>query len=327
MIIVYHRVDGRIVVSCISEDAELPEDFIWIDVHAMSVEEEKSLERQLNIEIPNRDEIWKNRVLNRFYEENGVYYMSAAIITKVGSPYPQTSNVSFVLAKDYLITLRTIIPTSFQNFSHRLVQAPQKFPTSARILEGLLNEMITRVVYNSDIVVQDLDRLTHDVFNVSTLAKDAQGHSASDSMKDILRTLGTCADLNSQINESLHSMLRLLTYFQQTHAEDKELVNNIQILMADAKSLSQQGSFLADKITFLLDATLGMINVEQNFIIKIFSVVTVFFVPATLISSIYGMNFHHMPELNWLYGYPFALGLIAICAIVPFVYFRKKGWL
>lgn len=122
-------------------------------------------------------------------------------------------------------------------------------------------------------------------------------------------------------------MMRILAFFQQTHMHDYKLVNGINILMADVTSLSQQTAFLADKITFLLDATLGMINIEQNVIIKIFSEVAVFFLPPTLISSIYGMNFDHMPELHWINGYPFAIGLIFACAFLPYLYFRKKGWL
>jgi len=95
----------------------------------------------------------------------------------------------------------------------------------------------------------------------------------------------------------------------------------------DVQALITQTAFLSDKVTFQLDATLGMINVEQNLIIKIFSIVTVFFLPATLVSSIYGMNFGHMPELHWVWGYPFALSLMVLCAIVPHVYFKRKGWL
>jgi magnesium transporter len=98
-------------------------------------------------------------------------------------------------------------------------------------------------------------------------------------------------------------------------------------LSRDLRSLSDHSGFLSQKITFLLDATLGMINIEQNAIIKIFSVAAVVFLPPTLIASIYGMNFEMMPELEWLFGYPFAIGLMILSAILPFLFFKRRGWL
>lgn len=324
MINAYHRSGKKISLSPIPLNAKLPQETLWLDVHNVTTEEEKYLEEQLGIEIPTREEIWKNRVLNRFYEDNGVYYMSAAIITKVDSPHPQTSTVTFILAEKYLVTIRYITPTSFNNFSQRILAAPHKYTSAGLVMEGLLGEMITRVAHNSEGAVQELDRLSHDIFTMSEVKTTK---SVSHAMQDVLKSLGTCADLNSKINESLHSIARLLSFLEQTHKDDAMLSNKIHILVKDANALTKQTGFLSDKITFLLDATLGMINVEQNVIIKIFSVVAAFFLPPTLISSIYGMNFHHMPELDWLYGYPFAIGVIALCAVVPYVYFKRKGWL
>jgi magnesium transporter len=327
MITVYHRHENVVSASPLAVNGKIPPGTIWMDVHNITPEEEKCLEEQLGIDIPTREEIWKNRVLNRFYEENGVYYMSAAIITKVETPHPLTSTVTFILSDTYLVTIRYITPTSFKNFSDRLLRSTKRYKTSERLLEGLLSEMITRVAHNSEIVVQDLDRLSHDIFNLNSLSEGKQTQSVSAAMRDVLKTLGTCADLNSKINESLHSITRLLSFLEQAHKENADLAARIQLLSKDTKSLSQQTGFLADKITFLLDATLGMINVEQNIIIKIFSVIAAFFLPPTLISSIYGMNFQHMPELHWVMGYPFALTMIMVCALIPYFYFRKRGWL
>lgn len=101
----------------------------------------------------------------------------------------------------------------------------------------------------------------------------------------------------------------------------------VKTLARDIRSLSDHASFLSQKITFLLEATLGMINIEQNAIIKIFSVAAVVFLPPTLIASMYGMNFKHMPELEWLVGYPFALVLMVLSAILPYMFFKSRGWL
>ncbi|TIU17101.1 MAG: magnesium transporter, partial [Mesorhizobium sp.] len=107
----------------------------------------------------------------------------------------------------------------------------------------------------------------------------------------------------------------------------KEIRQRIKLVQRDATFLSDHATFLSNKINFLLDATLGLINLEQNQIIKIFSVAAVVFLPPTLVASIYGMNFDAMPELKWLLGYPFALGLMVLSAVVPYLFFKRRGWL
>lgn len=297
----------------------------WIDLFNPTAEEEKFVEQQLGIEILTREEIWKNQVLNRFYFEDDIAYMTAAIISKVESPHPHTSAVTFILAPTFLVTLRYISPTSFNSFTQRMMRSPKKFNSGSDILEGLLEEVITRVAYNSEIVVNDLDKLSHSIFARDSMADSSQNYSQT--MQDNLRALGCCADLNSKINESLHSISRLLAFFRHVKGNSRAVNEGIQTLMTDVNALTTQTNFLSDKLTFQLDATLGMINVEQNMIIKIFSIVTVFFMPATLVSSVYGMNFRNIPELDWHYGYPAALGLMVMCAAIPYLFFRRKGWL
>lgn len=324
MITVFHKRRGSMIPSVIAAQEVLPKDALWVDILSPTLEEEKSVESQLGIEIPTREEVWKNQVLNRLYQEGGVSYMTAAVITKVESPWPQTSSITFILTEKHLVTIRYISPTSFSNLSNRLMRNPQKFSTGSHILEGLLEEIITRVAYNSEIVVDELDKLSHDIFGMGS---ESHRRNPSQMMQEMLKRLSTCADLNSKINESLHSISRTLNFFRQVRGADKEMDTAIVTLMTDAQALTKQTAFLSDKLTFQLDALLGMINVEQNLIIKLFSVVAVFFLPPTLVASVYGMNFHLMPELNWAYGYPMAITIMVICALVPFIYFRKKGWL
>ncbi len=324
MITVYVRHGDAIIARALSETDAIPKDVVWIDLYAPSQAEEHSVEQQLGLALPSKEEVWKNQVLNRMFRENGVAYMTAAIITKLDSPHPQTSAVTFILTPLYLLTLRHIAPTSFQNFAQRIQRSPQQFIRSPQVMEGLVEEIITRVAHNSEVVVGTLDALSHTIFNLDDLVKHRK--NPSQMMKEVLSKLGRTADLNSKINESLHSILRMLSFFKQD-ALDADVDAAITVLMTDAIALTKQTAFLSDKVTFQLDATLGMINVEQNLIIKIFSVATVFFLPPTLISSMYGMNFQHMPELGWAYGYPMALGLMLMCASIPYLYFRKKGWL
>ncbi len=324
MITVFHKIKGSMIPSVMTSRDKIPEDALWIDILSPGLEEEKSVEAQLGIEIPTREEVWKNQVLNRLYQEGGVAYMTAAIITKVESPWPQTSSVTFILTEKFLITIRYISPTSFQNLSNRLMRNPQKFTSGAHVMEGLLEEIITRVAHNSELVVDELDKLSHDIFGMGT---ESHRKNPSRMMQEMLKRLSTCADLNSKINESLHSISRTLNFFKQVHGGGKEADAIVGMLITDSQALTKQTAFLSDKLTFQLDALLGMINVEQNLIIKIFSVVAVFFLPPTLVSSIYGMNFQDMPELSWHYGYPMAIAIMVTCALIPFIYFRRKGWL
>lgn len=303
----------------------LPDGLFWMDMIAPTADEHLAVEKRLSIEIPSKTEVWKNNVLNRLYVEEDVAYMTASLISKSDSPYPTTSAVTFIMGKQFMLTVHDISPTSFKNFSNRLLRPHEKFHTSAHLLTGLFEEIINRVAFNSELVVSSLDEVSHDVFGVNVLDKRVK--KSSEFLKRAIKKLGGAADLNSQISDSLHSINRLLVFLKQIACTEQATISAIDLAISDTQALKAQCAFLSDKITFLLDATLGLINVEQNVIIKIFSVVAVFFLPPTMVSSIYGMNFHHMPELDWIGGYPMALGIMALCAIIPYIYFRKKGWL
>ena len=325
MITLYFRDQQSIRAVEIGAQDTLPPGVLWIDIFNPTLEEERSIETQLNIQIPTKEEVWKNEVLNRLYNDDGVSYMTAAIINKVDSPHPQTSAITFIMAEKWLVTMRYISPTSFQNYAQRIVRHPQKFTNGAEVLDGLLEEVITRVAHNSEIVVQELDSLSHEIFGKQRL--DSRAENPSQTMKTVLRRLGMCADLNSKINESLHSLHRLVNFFRESLPNDKRIKQYARTLNTDIAALSKQTDFLADKITFQLDATLGMINVEQNQIMKIFSVVSVFLLPPTLIGTFYGMNFEFIPGLHSAHGYLYAVIAMLWCSALPYIYFRRRGWL
>jgi magnesium transporter len=149
-----------------------------------------------------------------------------------------------------------------------------------------------------------------------------------EAMRETLRKLGRHQDLTSKARESLVTIGRLLSFLSLPGAErNKDFRTRIKTLQRDAQSITEYTAFLSNNLTFLLDAMLGLINIEQNAIIKIFSVAAVVFLPPTLIASIYGMNFEHMPELAWPLGYPFALVLMVISAVLPYLLFKRRGWL
>ncbi|MFN5351300.1 MAG: CorA family divalent cation transporter [Alphaproteobacteria bacterium] len=325
MITIYQKKNNIIKPTVLSNCGEIPSDAVWIDLQAPTEDEIKALEIKLAIQIPSKKEEWKNQVLNRLYVQNGVAYMTAAIITKVESPYPRTIPFTFIVTPDYLLTIHEITPTSFMNFAQRLQKSNEVFLDSSYLLCGLLEEIIIRVAHNSEIVVNSLDELSHSIFGEHVLEEKVK--KPSQLMKNILKNLGASADLNSKINESLHSISRLINFFKQALPVDKNLGTILDVLVTDTTALTKQSQFLSDKVIFQLDATIGMISIEQNLISKIFSVVTVFFLPPTMVAGIYGMNFQHMPELGLIYGYPLVLSFMFILAITPYLYFRKKGWL
>jgi magnesium transporter len=167
--------------------------------------------------------------------------------------------------------------------------------------------------------------VSHDIFE-----PDGASEGRALSYKDILKAIGGKGDLTSKVRESLVSIGRLLL-FLANEAEGmrwpKDVRLQLQAMQRDVLSLSDHATYLTNKITFLLDAMLGVVTIEQNNIIKIFSIAAVALMPPTLIASIYGMNFKHMPELEWIYGYPYAVGLMICSAILPFVIFKWKKWL
>jgi magnesium transporter len=177
-----------------------------------------------------------------------------------------------------------------------------------------------------------LERISREVAQISKEVFQQRGSkpSRSSTIQTLLEAIGRKGDMTSNILECLGSLGRMIGFFGQVTLKDKaekELRVRVRTLSRDCQSITDHAGFMTQKVTFLLDATLGLINIEQNAIIKIFSVVAVVFLPPTLIASIYGMNFQFMPELSWPFGYPLAMLLMVLSAISPFWFFRRRGWL
>jgi magnesium transporter len=325
MITVFHTAGGKLAEIQLDPTHVVPDEPIWIDLLNPTNDELRLLPQTLNLALPSREEIWRNHALNRMYTRDGTSYMTAALMSG-GQGQPQTSTLTFILTPDFLITIRDIDPEPFLSFQQDLLLNGKRFRTSADVLEGLLEEVILRVAADHAHVVKGLDGLSQRIF--ADHAFDGRKGNPSLIMGQVLKELGHIADLNSKINESTHSLIRLLTYIREDHSPDNATIcHDAARLIKDAKSLAEQSAFLNDKINFLLESALGMINVEQNLIAKIFSVVALIFLPPTLVVGFYGMNFAHMPELTWQYGYPMAIVLMGLFAVLPYLYFRHKRWL
>jgi magnesium transporter len=306
----------------------IPQDALWIDLIEPTQEQEQLVESTFGIDVPTREEMKEIEASNRLYEENGVLYMTITIVTRLDSDLPESSQITFILAKDRLITNRYSDPLPFQRFIAYAERHPGVCSSSAALLAGLIEAIVNRMADVLERVGADLDSLSSEVFSPPKKRRRSAKSQARDS-RTILSRVGQNGDLTSKARESLVSLNRLLTFVQQSAAVT--LANDVRArfrtLGRDVLALSDHASFLGVKANFLLEATLGMLNIEQNNIIKIFSVAAVVFLPPTLIASIYGMNFHVMPELDWIFGYPFAIGLMVVSAILPYLYFKRRGWL
>jgi magnesium transporter len=309
----------------VPESGPVPEGAVWFDLITPTVAEDKLLEAALGIAIPTREEMQEIEVSSRLYIENGARYMTATLMCQSDTATPKTTPVTFILAGHKIVTVRYDEPKPFTLVSNKLARVCAPAVSGESIMMDLLDAVIDRAADILERAAADIDRASHDIFEPEGRRVD---HTIT--YRYILRTIGRKGDLTSKVRESLVSIGRLVL-FLANEADGmkwpKEMRSQLKVMQRDVQSLSDHASYLANKVTFLLDAMIGVMSVEQNNIIKLFSVAAVVLMPPTLIASIYGMNFKHMPELDWYFGYPMALVLMVIAAILPYWFFKWKRWL
>jgi magnesium transporter len=304
----------------------LPEAAVWIDLVKPTAAEDKAVERLAGIAVPTREDMQEIEISSRLYIENGARYMTATLMCAADTETPRTTAVTFILSSHRLVTVRYDDPKPFMLVENKLARSCVPGITGETVLMELLDAVIDR---NADILERaggDMDAISHDIFEPAGAART--GHSKRYS--DILIAIGRKGDLTSKVRESLVSIGRVVTFVAA--AVDgvkwsKDMREQLKTMQRDVISLTDHASYLSNKITFVLDAMLGVVNLEQNNIIKLFSVMAVVLMPPTLIASIYGMNFKAMPELEWTHGYPYALVAMLLASVLPYVFFKWKKWL
>lgn len=319
-----YEFDGK-VLKAHDRNAPLTGDCVWIDVLQPTSEEDRFIEEVLAVDIPSRAEMREIEPSNRFYKEKGAYFMTTTIVYNIEANAPLTSTITFILAGDRLVTVRYAEPKAFPLYLQRVDKGDAPCTTGPFILVGLIEALIHRKADLIERIQDEVDRLAQAVFGLRG------GQQTRHRRLDVLlKGTGKAGDITARAEESATSLNRLLHFFvQATHerGDDPRVRQLIKAANRDINSLLDHTRFLSGRISFLLDATLGAISNEQNQVIKLFSVMAVILLPPTLIASVYGMNFRHMPELDWYLGYPLALGLMVVAAVIPYVYFRRKGWL
>jgi magnesium transporter len=301
---------------------------IWFDLFNPTPQEDRLVEQRLGISIPTRDEMEEIELSSRLYHEDSAEFMTMTAVTNFDTDELVKTPITFILKGSSLVTVRYMEPKPFSTFIAR-AQRPKVVAcaTAEQIMVGLIESNIDWIADGLESVGNEADRHSREVFrnkapNVTKKTRDLQS---------VMEQIGRKGDLLTMLRESLVSTARHVAYYNAVTARDrrtsKDTKQRSKLVQRDVAFLTDHATFLSNKITFLLDATLGLVNLEQSQIIKIFSIAAVAFLPPTLVASIYGMNFENMPELEWFLGYSWALGLMALSAVLPYLYFKKRGWL
>jgi magnesium transporter len=323
----YTQHNGQLVETPNPGEGEPPLELIWIDLLNPTPEEDARVEGYLKLSVPTRAEMAEIELSSRLYHEDGAEFMTMTALSSVEAEEPLKTPVTFILKETTLVTVRYADPKSFHHFALRAQRVNGISCNSGeQVMLGIIEAIIDRTADALERVGEDIDAISRAVFRTRG-SKAMKSHD----LQAAIEQIGRKGDLLTMIQESLITLGRVIAYHSALDLNQRKLAKDskqrARLIQRDATSLGDHGSFLTNKVTFLLDATLGLINLEQNQIIKIFSVAAVVFLPPTLVASIYGMNFAIMPELHLPFGYPLALALMILSAILPYLFFKRRGWL
>lgn len=324
MLTVFVPRENGLVGSPHAAGEPLPPGVLWIDLQDPSAAEERFVEQALGIDVPNREEMRGIEASNRFYEDAGVLCMTATIVTKLDTGLPERTQVTFILSHGKLVTNRYTDPLPFRRFIAFAASHAAAGSSSAAILAGLLEAIVNRIADVLERVNEEVDAISGDIFSRSHAKR-----TAPLDFRSALARIGQSGELVSKAKESLVSLARLFGFVHQSGSAEIEANTRprFRILARDVGAMSDHAAFLGDKVQFVLDATLGMVSIDQNNILKIFSVVTVFLLPPSVITGFYGMNFEHIPWLHARWGAWAAIALMVASAVLPYAYFKRRGWL
>ena len=310
--------------------AEETSTLVWIDLLNPTPEEDKAVEAAFGISIPSQDEMQEIELSSRLYAENGAEFLTMTALANLDSDEAIKTPVTFILKASVLVTVRWSDPRPFTAYRIRAARQKETMSGSGeQVMIGLLEALVDRTADALERVGNEIDAISRAVFGNKARKVDKKTHD----LQAVIEQLGRKSELLTMVQESLVSLGRLTAYHVALERVTKptpaarETKNMLKMIQRDAISLGEHARGLIARVNFLLDATLGLINLEQNQIIKIFSVAAVVFLPPTLVASIYGMNFEFMPELASPFGYPIALGLMVLSAVLPYLFFKRKGWL
>lgn len=304
-----------------SPQKKIDHESIWVDLFDPKGDEIKLIEKTFQLKIPTKEEMSEIEASSRLFQENELLYMTINILVSAEREQPILSPVTFILNDKRLITLRYANPRPFNLAAKKLEKNTARTFSADLVFLTILETIVDRIADILEIIGGEVDGISNNIF----IHKKSNANHQPE-LNEILTLIGKKGDLSTKTRESLHGITRLLKFYSM-HAENPKIAIRLMTLQEDVKSISDHVYFQFNKINFLQEATLGYINIEQNNVVKILSGAAVIFLPPTLIASIYGMNFKDIPELKWAFGYPYALILMVVAAVLPYLYFKRKGWL
>jgi magnesium transporter len=292
---------------------------VWVDLTDPDENERAWVKSIYGLTLPGEDEVKDIEASARYYEaENGDLHLRTDFLLEEEDGPARIVTVAFILAKNMLFSVHTDDLPVFRLVRMRARSRPGSISDYKDVL---LDLYATDAEYSADAlegVYQSLEEVSRRVLQKELTDQDAA---------EALNAMAVQEDLNGRIRRNMMDTRRAVSFLMRGRLLNTDQFEEARQILRDIESLDGHTAFLFDKINFLMDATVGFININQNKIIKIFSVASVAFLPPTLIASIYGMNFKILPELQWDWGYPFALVLMVASAVAPFLYFKRRGWL
>jgi magnesium transporter len=326
MIIAY-RSNGESMMLPVDQQLQtLPADVIWLDLAHPTREEDHYAQHLTGIEVPTREDLRDIEPSSRLYSEGRAHYMTASLLCHADTATPKLADIAFVLTDRHLVTVRYDEPKSFKLYAAALGRSTN-VPSAPHVTLVKLMETISD--RTAEILEQAEMKGEALLLAIFGDGNEPVKRRPPRFLENLLSSIGHHHRLISKARDSMASLSRLMSFLTsvQTVQSDAEAKAVCLSVTRDLQTLSEHAAFISSNTTFLLDASLGLINVEQNAIIKIFSIASVVLLPPTLVASIYGMNFRFMPELEWTWGYPAAIMMMIVSAVIPFFFFRWKGWL
>jgi magnesium transporter len=308
----------------------IPPEVNWIDAFRPELHEIAFLERVLGIEIPSLADLSEIENSSRLYLEKNHLFLSTPVHFHTISGMPRTTPLGLVLSKQLLLTVRFKPIKALDQFREGAAKQVLLAPGGAGALIAILEIIIDRVADELELIGTDLDRLSEKIFEGNGPPKEIvrPREKSGEHLRFLLRKVGRAGDHAGKISDVLLGLARLIPFVTTNTADylSGEPKAQLKSLQRDISSLKDYQLHLSNKIQFLLDATLGLTNIDQNDVFRVLTAVSVIGIPPTFITSLYGMNFKFMPELEWQYGYLFAWTIIALSALIPMLWFKRQGW-
>jgi magnesium transporter len=300
---------------------------IWIDLRNATPDEIDLVQLATGLAVPSEADVSEIETSSRLASRNGTLYLSMPLV-QMADDGPRGVAAGFVVAPDRLITVRFAPSQIFDSYADRLPRGSASAACGADIFVGLMEAIVDRQADVLEQVRADLDTISHAIFAMGV--NQEGGRKAEDAtLRRTLGQLGRIGDLISHVRDTQVGAARIVPYVEATAAEwlPKGLLPRLVTLRQDIASVSDFDTHLNDKLQFLLDATLGFINIAQNNVMKVMAIASVVGIPPVLIAGIYGMNFKNMPEYDWAWGYAWGWGLIILTTLIPLGVFRWRKWI